>query len=109
VLGYAGAIFLWVLPPLAVYLVKRTAPRDARWHAAQSLNVVLTATLFAMCCAIAGGLLSLDTQAAGFALTAALLCALWLAMAGYLARAAAAARHGDRYAVPGWLCVPMVR
>jgi uncharacterized Tic20 family protein len=109
VLGYVGAIFLWALPPLAVYLVKRNALGDVRWHAAQSLNVVITAALFAVCCAIIAGLLALDTPVAGLAVLITLLSALWLAMACYLVRAAAAARHGDRYEVPGWLCVPMVR
>jgi uncharacterized Tic20 family protein len=108
-LSYLGAIFLWLLAPLAIYLVKRKESRYVRCHAAQALNLMITTTLFGVACAIVGGLLALDTPATGLAVLIFLLCTLWLAMLFYLVRAATAAGRGEFYEVPDWLCVRVIR
>ncbi len=108
-LSYLGAIFLWLLAPLAIYLAKRRKSRYVRCHAAQALNLMITTTLFGVACAIVGGLLALDTPATGLAAMIFLLCTLWLAMLTYLVRAVIAASRGEFYEVPDWLCMRVIR
>jgi uncharacterized Tic20 family protein len=108
-LTYFSAIFLWLLPPLVIYLAKRKASGFIRWHAAQSFNLTLTATLFAVSIGIIGAVLSLDSARASLVLMIPLLVALWIAMMVYLVRAASAASRGEFYEVPSWLCVRMLK
>lgn len=108
-LSYLGAIFLWLLVPLTIYLVKRKESRYVRCHAAQSLNLMITTALFGAACVIVGGLLALDTAAVALAVMILLLCALWLAMLTYLVRAVIAASRGEFYEIPAWICVPFIK
>jgi uncharacterized protein len=108
-LSYVGAIFFWLLPPLVVYLAKRKTSAFIRSHAAQSFNLTLTATLFAVSVGIAGAMLALDSAAASLVLMVPLLIALWVVMVIYLVRAASAASRGEFYTVPAWICVPMLK
>jgi hypothetical protein len=79
-----------------------------RYHAAMALNLSLSWTLYALCCAILGGLLLLDSLTAALAVTLPIAFGLWLAMVTYLLRGAGAAGRGERYEVPGWICAQIV-
>lgn len=107
-LGYLGAVFFWLLPPLVVYLARRKTSAFIRAHAAQSFNLILTGTLFALSVAIVGALLSLDSPQVSLVLMVPLLCALWIVVLVYLLRAAIAASRGEFYEIPAWICVPML-
>jgi uncharacterized Tic20 family protein len=107
--SYLGAIFLWLLAPLIIYLAWRNTSGFVRSHAAQAFNLTLTGTLFALSCMIVGALLALDTATVALTIMVPLLSALWIVVMVYLARAAIAASRGEFYKIPGWLCVPTLR
>jgi hypothetical protein len=109
VFSYLGAIFLWLLAPLIIYLAWRNASRFVRSHAAQAFNLTLTGTLFTLSCAIVGALLALDTVTVALATMVPLLSALWIAVMVCLVRAAIAASRGEFYEIPRWLCAPMLK
>ena len=106
---YLGAIFFWLLAPLVIYLAQGKQSIFIRSHAAQAFNLTLTGTLFAVSGAIIGGLLSLDSPKTGLFIVGPLLLALWIAVLGYLIRAASSASRGDFYELPSWICVPMLQ
>jgi uncharacterized Tic20 family protein len=108
-LSYLGAIFLWLVAPLVIYVTKRKTSVFIRSHAAQSFNLTATGTLFAVSAGIVGALLALDSPKAALILMIPLLVALWITMMVYLARAASAASRGEFYEIPAWLCVPMLK
>jgi uncharacterized Tic20 family protein len=108
-LSYLGAIFLWLVPPLVIYVAKRKASVFIRSHAAQSFNLTATGTLFAVSVGIVGALLALDSPKAALILAIPLLVALWITIMVYLVRAASAASRGEFYEIPAWLCVPMLK
>ncbi len=108
-LSYLGVIFLGFLAPLAIYLAKRGTSRYVRHHAARSLNLSITGTLFNLSALIIGGMLALDTVAVALIIVVPLATALWLTTLVYLVRAAIAADRGEQAGIPGWLCVPMIK
>ena len=108
-LSYIGAIFLWLLAPLVVYLAHRKKSPFTRSHAAQSFNLALTGTLFALSIGIVGALLALDSARASLVIMIPLLFALWIVLMIYLVRAASAASRGELYEIPAWICVPMLK
>jgi uncharacterized Tic20 family protein len=109
VFSYLGAIFLWLLAPLAIYVVWRNASGFVRSHAAQAFNLTLTGTLFALSFMIIGALLTLDTAAVALTIMVPLLSVLWIAVMVYLVRAVIAASRGEFSKIPGWLCARILR
>jgi uncharacterized Tic20 family protein len=107
--GYLGGIVTGPIVPLGVYLSRRRTSPFVRWHAAQALNVTLTFTLYLVCGAIVGFLLSLDTPKAALALMIPIAVIGWLFTAWQLVRGAAAASAGDFREMPTWICSPFIR
>ncbi len=106
--GYLGAIFLGPVIPLIVYLsVARRSP-VARYHAATAVNLSLTFLLYAVCCAILGGLLALDNITVALILGLGLVFLLWVSMLRYLIRGVIAASRGEKNEIPSWLCARIV-
>jgi uncharacterized protein len=103
-LGYLGAIFLGPLIPLAIFAVRRNKSQFMRYHSARAVNLSVTVMLYAICCAILGGMLALDSVALALAVALPLVFLLWLAMLKYLIRGVVAAQRGEPYEVPGWIC-----
>ena len=54
-------------------------------------------------------MLVLDSPRVALTVVVPLVAALWLTALAFLVRAAAAARRGQVYAFPRWLCAPLVR
>lgn len=108
-LAYLGAVFLGPLIPFAVFGIRRRKSPFMRYHAARAVNISVTAALYLVCCAILGGLLSLDTVAAALVVTLPLVFVLWLALLKYLIRGVIAAQRGEPFDVPGWLCATIVQ
>ena len=106
--GYLGAIVLGPVIPAAVYVFRSRRSAFLRYHAAAAVNLSLTAALYAVCCLILGGLLTLDsiTVAVGVALPVAV--AIWASMLRYLIRGLCAASRGEEYEVPDWICAHIV-
>ena len=106
--GYLGAIFLGPVIPLIIYLsVARRSP-VARYHAATAVNLSLTFLLYAVCCAILGGLLALDNITAALILGLGLVFLLWVTVLSYLIRGVVAANRGEKNDIPGWICARIV-
>jgi uncharacterized Tic20 family protein len=78
-------------------------------HAAQAVNVWLTVTLYELSAAIIGAMLVLDSPRVALTVVVPLVAALWLTALVFLVRAAVAARRGQAYSFPRWLCTPLVR
>jgi uncharacterized Tic20 family protein len=108
-LGYLTVPFFGFLLPLAVYLASLRRSRWLRVHAAQAVNVWLTVTLYELSAAIIGAMLVLDSPGVALTVVVPLVAALWLTALVFLVRAAAAARRGQAYTFPRWLCTPLVR
>jgi len=106
--GYLGAIILGPVIPLAVYVLRARRSPFMRYHAATAVNLSLTSLLYALCCAILGGLLLLDNVTV--ALAVALLAGffIWVSMLRYLIRGVIAANHGEQAEVPSWICAHIV-
>jgi uncharacterized Tic20 family protein len=106
--GYLGAIVLGPVIPLAVYALRARRSPFLRYHTAAAVNLSLTGALYAVCCLILGGLLTLDsvTVALGVALPVAV--AVWVSMLRYLIRGVGAANRGEEYRRPDWICARIV-
>jgi uncharacterized protein len=107
--GYLGAIFLGPVIPLFVYVIRRRRSPFMRNHAATALNLSLTWTLYAVCCAIIGGLLVLDSLTVALVVVLPIAIVLWLLMLKYLIGGVGAANRGERYEVPGWICAQIAK
>ncbi len=107
-MAYLGMIFFAFLPPLAVYLLRGRQARYVRFHAAQALNLWITAFLYTVSFMIIGGILAFDTIGAALAVGIPLIVAAGIAMLLFAVKAAVAAGRGTLYEIPGWICVPLV-
>jgi uncharacterized protein len=108
-LGYLTVPFFGFLVPLAIYLMSLRRSRWLRAHSAQAVSLSLTVLLYELSAAIIGAMLVLDSPVVALAVTVPLAAALWLTALAFLVRAALAARRGDTYTFPRWLCTPMLR
>jgi uncharacterized Tic20 family protein len=108
-LSYLGVPFLGPVIPLVIYLIKRRSSPFVRYHAAQALNLSVTALLYTLCVLILGGMLALDSIVVALVVGVTLAAALWLATLAYVILAGSRANRGRRYRIPGWLCATVVR
>ena len=72
------------------------------------MNLSLTFLLYAVCCAILGGLLALDNITVALILGVGLAWLFWVSMLRYLIRGVIAARRGEKNEIPGWVCAGIV-
>ncbi len=108
-MAYLGLIFFAFVPPLAVYLVKRSESPVIRYHAAQALNLWITVFCYSLSFVIIGVVLMLDTVATGLSVGLLLIAAAGVALLGCAIVGAIAASRGSLYRLPNWICVPMVK
>ena len=108
-LCYLSVPFLGFLLPLAIYVLKRRKPGFVHGHAAQALNLALTAVLYTFCVLIVGTILALDTISVALLIGVPLVAALWIATLGYVVRAGAAASRGGYFRIPAWICATIAR
>jgi uncharacterized Tic20 family protein len=108
-LSYLGVPFLGPVLPLAVYLTKKRSSGFIRYHAAQALSLWITALLYTICILVLGAMLALDSLDLGLAIGVPVAAVLWLAILGYVIRAASRAYRGGYYRIPSWLCATIVR
>jgi uncharacterized Tic20 family protein len=108
-LSYLTVPFFGFLVPAAVYLMALRRSQWLRAHAAQALNVWITAFLYDLSAAIMGAMLALDSPSVALAVLLPVVAALWLVTVGFLIRAATRAGEGEQCAFPAWICSPVVR
>lgn len=108
-LAYFGVIVFLFVPPLIIYLAKRRQSPFVRYHAAQALNLWITAFLYTVSCLILGGLLALDTLATGLAVGLPLAGVVWVSAVAYAIVGGVSASRGTQRDLPGWICSPMVK
>ena len=106
---YLAAAFLGPVIPLGIYLIGRRLSPFARHHAVMALNLSLTGLLYAACCLILLGVLTLDSLATALVVTIPIALALWLSTVRYLIRGIGAANRGERAAAPAWICARIAR
>ncbi len=106
--GYLGAIFLGPVIPLTVYLIVSRRSPFARHHAATAMNLSMTCLVYAVCAAIIGGLLALDSILVALIIGLSLAFLIWLTMLRYLIRGVIAANRGEENEVPSWICARIV-
>jgi uncharacterized Tic20 family protein len=107
-LGYLGVPFLGPLIPLVIYLAKKRSSPFVRYHAAQAMNLSITALLYTICLLIVAAMLALDSIVLALIVGVTLVAALWLATLAFVIVAASHANRGRRYRIPGWLCASIV-
>jgi uncharacterized Tic20 family protein len=107
--GYLGAVFLGPVVPLVVYLIKAWRSPFLRYHAATAANLSLTGVLYGLCCAIAGGVLLLDSLTVALVIALPLGFLFWMLLLRQLVRGVIAASRGEEFAVPSWLCARFIR
>ncbi len=108
-LAYLTVPLFGFVVPLAVYLRARHTSSWTRAHAAQALNVWITAVIYGISAVIMGTMLALDSPQIALIVFGPLVAGLWLVTLAFLVRAATAASEGMGYTFPRWLCSPIVR
>jgi len=108
-LAYLVAFVASIIGPLVIYLIKMNESRYVRFHAAQSLNMGITAVIYAGGGLIVGIVLTIFTHGWALLLLVPLFIAFAIAHLVFLILAAVAANRGEPYQVPVIVCLPLVR
>jgi uncharacterized Tic20 family protein len=108
-LSYILALVASVIAPLVIYLVNMNESRFVRFHAAQALNMGITAFIEAVAIFILAIFLAVITHGFGVLLAALAFVALAIAHLVYLIIAAVKSNQGQLFRVPTIICFRMVR
>jgi uncharacterized Tic20 family protein len=108
-LSYVLALVASIIAPLVIYLVKMNESRYVRFHAAQALNMGLTAMIESIAIFIVGIFLALVTHGFGILLMVLAFLALGIAHLVYLILGAVRSNQGQLFRVPTIICFRMVR
>jgi uncharacterized Tic20 family protein len=109
VLSYVLALVASILAPLVIYLVKMNESRYVRFHAAQSLNMGITALIYTVGIVIIIIPIAIVSHGFGVLLIFPVFFALGIAHLVFLILAAVRAGQGQLYRVPVFICLPMVK
>jgi len=107
-LAYLSPLIVSFIGPLVIYLVKMNESRFVRFHAAQSLNLLITSVLYCLGLGLFSVLLVVITHGRALLAYFGLYLVLGFVVLVYLIIAAVAASKGRLYRVPGWLCLRIV-
>jgi uncharacterized Tic20 family protein len=108
-LSYILALVASVIAPLVIYLVKMNDSRYVRFHAAQALNMGITAFIESIAILIVGIFLAIATHGFGILLMVLAFLALGIAHLVYLILGAVRSYQGQPFRVPTIICFRMVR
>jgi uncharacterized Tic20 family protein len=108
-LSYVLALVASILAPLVIYLVKMNESRYVRFHAAQSLNMGITALIYSVAIFILIIPIAVVSHGIGLLLLIPAFLALGIAHLVYLILGAVRANQGELYRVPAIICLRMVR
>ncbi len=107
-LSYVLALVASIIAPLVIYLVKMNESRFVRFHAAQALNMGITAVIESIGIVIVGILLAVVTHGFGILLMFLAFLALGIAHLVYLILGAVRSNQGQLFRVPTIICFRMV-
>jgi uncharacterized Tic20 family protein len=107
-LAYLLTFVASILAPLVIYLIKMNESGYVRYHAAQSLNMGLTALIYGVAAFGLGIPLAILTHGLALVLIVPLFIGFTIAHLVFVILAAIAANRGELYRVPPMLCLPMV-
>ena len=108
-LSYILALVASIIAPLVIYLVKMNGSRYVRFHAAQALNMGITAFIESIAILIVGIILAVATHGFGILLMVLAFLALGIAHLVYLILGAVRSYQGQPFRVPTIICFRMVR
>jgi uncharacterized Tic20 family protein len=108
-LSYVLALVASIIAPLVIYLVKMNESRFVRFHAAQALNLGITAIIESVGIFIVGILLAVILHGFGFLLMLLAFLALGIAHLVYLIMGAVRSNQGQLFRVPTIICFRMVK
>jgi uncharacterized protein len=108
-LSYVLALVASIIAPLVIYLVKMNESRYVRFHAAQALNMGITAIIESVAIFIVGIILAVVLHGFGFLLMVLAFLALGIAHLVYLILGAVRSNQGQLFRVPTIICFRMVR
>jgi uncharacterized Tic20 family protein len=108
-LSYVLAFVASIIAPLVIYLVKMNESRFVRFHAAQALNMGITAFIESIGIFIVGILLAVITHGFGILLMLLAFVALGIAHLVYLILGAVRSNQGQLFRVPTIICFRMVK
>ena len=108
-LSYILALVASIIAPLVIYLVKMNQSRYVRFHAAQALNMGITAFIESIAILIVGIFLAIATHGFGILLMVLAFLALGIAHLVYLILGAVRSNQGQLFRVPTIICFRMVR
>ena len=108
-LSYVLALVASIIAPLVIYLVKMNESRYVRFHAAQALNMGITAIIESVAIFIVGIFLAVITHGFGILLMVLAFLALGIAHLVYLILGAVRSNQGQLFRVPTIICFRMVR
>jgi len=97
-----------ILAPIIIYAVKLNESRYVRYHAAQSLNMAITALIYTVGGFLVALFLALVTHGLALFLIIPVFVTYVVAHLVYLILAAVAANRGEYYQVPTFMSLPMV-
>jgi uncharacterized Tic20 family protein len=108
-LAYLLGFVASILAPLIIFLVKMNESRYVRYHAAQALNMGITAVIYAFGALFVALALAVGTHGYGLLILIPVYLVLGIAHLVYLILAAIGAHRGELYRVPAVLCFRMIR
>jgi uncharacterized Tic20 family protein len=108
-LSYVLALVASIIAPLVIYLVKMNESRFVRFHAAQALNMGITAIIESVAIFIVGIILAVVLHGFGFLLMVLALLALGIAHLVYLILGAVRSNQGQLFRVPTIICFRMIK
>ncbi len=108
-LSYILSFVVGFLAPLVIYLVKMRESQFVRFHAAQGLNLGLTALIYSVALFAVGIPLAIVTHGIALILAVLLLIALGIAHVVFLIIGAVKSGQGELYQFPVFICLRMVR
>ncbi|HXZ76992.1 MAG TPA: DUF4870 domain-containing protein [Streptosporangiaceae bacterium] len=108
-LSYVLALVASIIAPLVIYLVKMNESRFVRFHAAQALNMGITAIIESVGIFIVGIFLAFILHGFGFLLMLLAFLALGIAHLVYLILGAVRSNQGQLFRVPTIICFRMVK
>jgi uncharacterized Tic20 family protein len=108
-LAYVLALVASIIAPLVIYLVKMSESRYVRFHAAQALNMGLTALIYSVAIVIVAIPIAIVTHGFGILLIFLAFLALGIAHLVYLILGAVRSNQGQLFQVPTIICFRMVR
>src|SRR5262249_12875766 len=108
-LSYVLAFVASIVAPLVIYLVKMNESRYVRFHAAQALNLGITALIYSVAIFILVIPIAVVTHGIGILLIIPAFLLLGIAHLVYLILGAVRANQGQLYRAPAVICFRMVR